>query len=374
MKRAILIMLMLLFSAALVQAASCPTNPPVTYTGTAKENGVPIDGQTIVAKIGSVTNQGDVDNGQYRVSVSPCFGTNSGTITFSINGLAADIGAPYGGTADWGKLINLNLNFGDFPATPPCPNGVINVGEVCDGSNLGGATCSSVMGSSFLGSISCQANCLDFDTTNCYQTQICEENWTCTDWSACSSGTQTRTCTEQNGCGTADDKPAESQSCSTSDTGSSSSSSSSSGGGGGGGGGGGATPKCNDRKDNDGDKLIDMADPGCSSKSDNDEKNEETVITPPTGERQTVLEGSNQDSYGENTGETGIGVFGVDEDNADNAEAGQNELTGAAIGATVKTTLLYGLLVLGIIAVLLGGALYVKKMRARKKNSLKLKK
>ena len=49
----------------------------------------------------------------------------------------------------------------------------------------------------------------------------CTENWTCTAWSTCSGGTQTRTCTDQNNCGTEINKPAESRSCSTSSSGSS---------------------------------------------------------------------------------------------------------------------------------------------------------
>lgn len=42
----------------------------------------------------------------------------------------------------------------------------------------------------------------------------CTPNWTCTSWSTCSSGTQTRTCTDSNNCGTATGQPALSQSCS----------------------------------------------------------------------------------------------------------------------------------------------------------------
>lgn len=43
----------------------------------------------------------------------------------------------------------------------------------------------------------------------------CQENWQCSSWSpsTCSSGTQTRTCTDSNSCGTATSKPSESQSC-----------------------------------------------------------------------------------------------------------------------------------------------------------------
>ena len=43
---------------------------------------------------------------------------------------------------------------------------------------------------------------------------ICEEDWTCTEWSECyPNGTQTRTCTDQNECGTEENKPAETQDC-----------------------------------------------------------------------------------------------------------------------------------------------------------------
>ncbi|MFH1256897.1 MAG: PKD domain-containing protein [Candidatus Diapherotrites archaeon] len=42
----------------------------------------------------------------------------------------------------------------------------------------------------------------------------CTENWSCTQWSSCSNGTQTRTCTDSAGCGTTTNKPAETQSCS----------------------------------------------------------------------------------------------------------------------------------------------------------------
>ncbi|MBI3115509.1 MAG: hypothetical protein HYZ09_03410 [Candidatus Kerfeldbacteria bacterium] len=41
----------------------------------------------------------------------------------------------------------------------------------------------------------------------------CVESWTCGDWSACTSGTQTRSCTDANSCGTTTKKPATSQTC-----------------------------------------------------------------------------------------------------------------------------------------------------------------
>jgi len=46
-----------------------------------------------------------------------------------------------------------------------------------------------------------------------YLPLICYESWSCTEWSTCVGGTQTRTCTDANNCGTTANKPAESQSC-----------------------------------------------------------------------------------------------------------------------------------------------------------------
>ncbi|KKQ54006.1 MAG: Fibronectin, type III domain protein [Candidatus Falkowbacteria bacterium GW2011_GWC2_38_22] len=48
-----------------------------------------------------------------------------------------------------------------------------------------------------------------------YIPTACTENWTCGNWSACQNNLQTRTCTDQNKCGTATSKPAESQACTT---------------------------------------------------------------------------------------------------------------------------------------------------------------
>jgi len=42
---------------------------------------------------------------------------------------------------------------------------------------------------------------------------LCEENWTCTEWSSCVNETQTRTCTDANNCGTTVNKSAVSQTC-----------------------------------------------------------------------------------------------------------------------------------------------------------------
>jgi parallel beta-helix repeat protein len=44
-------------------------------------------------------------------------------------------------------------------------------------------------------------------------TYSCTVNWTCANWSTCTNGNQTRTCTDQSACGTNSGKPIESQSC-----------------------------------------------------------------------------------------------------------------------------------------------------------------
>jgi hypothetical protein len=48
------------------------------------------------------------------------------------------------------------------------------------------------------------------DTTSC---SVCTESWTCSSWSACTSGSQTRTCTDSNSCGTTTSKPTTTQTC-----------------------------------------------------------------------------------------------------------------------------------------------------------------
>ena len=45
-------------------------------------------------------------------------------------------------------------------------------------------------------------------------TNSCTESWSCSSWSSCSGGTQTKTCTDLNSCGTTLNKPSTSQSCS----------------------------------------------------------------------------------------------------------------------------------------------------------------
>ena len=60
---------------------------------------------------------------------------------------------------------------------------------------------------------SCEPSCGGHDLI-LNENKTCTENWSCLDWSACLSGEQTRTCLDQNNCGTFLNKPNVSQNCS----------------------------------------------------------------------------------------------------------------------------------------------------------------
>lgn len=137
---------------------------------------------------------------------------------------------------------NGNLVFG----ANLCGDGQINdKSEQCDGSNLGGKTCSSLIFGS-QGSLSCTSYCT-WNTNQCFipattsdsgsvssgggggggsssggssLTNIsstngvsCIESWECTNWSACSDGNETRICADKNTCNSFLLKPAESREC-----------------------------------------------------------------------------------------------------------------------------------------------------------------
>ena len=64
-----------------------------------------------------------------------------------------------------GATIVFTINFITSVPPPPCGNGIIDSGEDCDGSNLGGATCSSLGYSG--GTLSCNASTCKFDASKC---------------------------------------------------------------------------------------------------------------------------------------------------------------------------------------------------------------
>jgi hypothetical protein len=50
---------------------------------------------------------------------------------------------------------------------PICGNNIKESGEICDGTDLGDATCDS-LATGNIGTLSCAADCLNYDTTMCY--------------------------------------------------------------------------------------------------------------------------------------------------------------------------------------------------------------
>lgn len=125
-----------------------------------------------------------------------------------------------------------------------CGNNILETGEQCDGTDLGGKTCNSLLsplyGGSWTGTLSCQSGCY-YDISKCSLIQTptsnpssssgggssggggtpsnlvsttpssntgsCVESWQCSDWSDGNSQCGTRTCSDLNKCGTTDLKP-----------------------------------------------------------------------------------------------------------------------------------------------------------------------
>ena len=93
----------------------------------------------------------------------------------------------------WANVSHLSSYTGG--GQPTCSDGIQNQGET--GVDCGGANCPSCPTHGGGGAL-----------------PLCEENWICTAWSACMpGGTQTRTCTDENRCGTNTTKPTETIAC-----------------------------------------------------------------------------------------------------------------------------------------------------------------
>jgi hypothetical protein len=105
---------------------------------------------------------------------------------------------------------NLTLNNVICPATIYYGAGVyttsqdiINEGNVCTASTDPACT-----------NINCTGTTLTFTVSHFTGfASSCVESWSCGSWSTCTGGTQTRTCTDANACGTITNRPALSQSC-----------------------------------------------------------------------------------------------------------------------------------------------------------------
>ena len=150
------------------------------------------------------------------------------------------VSSEYVGSYDGNIIVNNPGNNAPIvigTPTPHCGDNHIDslLHEQCDGTDLAGASCISLFGTGYTGSLSCSAQCT-FVTTSCVAPVggngevgssgsgggggggggggSCAENWVCTDWNNCNSGVQARTCTDQRKCGTVSVKPLEQRSCS----------------------------------------------------------------------------------------------------------------------------------------------------------------
>lgn len=74
---------------------------------------------------------------------------------------------------DSGQVCDSN---GSCVGGGQCGNSSVDPGEVCDGNNLGGETCTSLGSGS--GTLACSSNCQTFDVTGCTETVV-PPGWTC---------------------------------------------------------------------------------------------------------------------------------------------------------------------------------------------------
>jgi len=157
--------------------------------------------------------------------------------------------------AEFSDSFAVGVGDGEIIFEPPsgknpfCGDGIIDLGEQCDGSNLNGNSCSSLESGSS-GTLACKSNCI-YDSSGCSVTQApsnestsggtasssgggsggssgggggrntgtthiiqeelsskgCIENWECEEWKNCIDGSQERTCTDINNCNTVKLKP-----------------------------------------------------------------------------------------------------------------------------------------------------------------------
>lgn len=180
------------------------------------------------------------------VSASGSCTPDSGSVSFDVKN-SPSISAtpsPTSTSANAGATFSLNLDiqntgettarFGTITVSP----GNFSISSGCSPSDISGSqtlglSCTIAVASS--AALGAQAMSILISPTNAdsvtktvtVTVSSCTESWSYGDWSACSGGTQTRTATDANSCGTTVNRSAISQSCSSGTT--------SSGGGGGGG-------------------------------------------------------------------------------------------------------------------------------------------
>ena len=189
----------------------------------------------------------------------------------------------------------------------------------------------------------------------------CAEQWSCSDWSSCSNNEQSRSCTDNNACGTQIGKPALSQSCS--------SCSGNSGGGGGGGGGGGSSGGSATSQNN-----VPKEEPAPAAPSNVKEQKAESSTNNAESKKEAKKDNGpqqtpKQDIVSIPTTNQNKGFFQNIFTAVGNFFSGGNKVTGAVVGAGEDSGIkpVVGLVIVAVIA---GLCLIIAVFLKKKKKSL----
>ena len=98
-------------------------------------------------------------------------GEECDTTDFGASTCATVVGNGSTGSLTCTSSCKISTSYCSAPSA--CGNGIINAGEKCDGSNLNGETCETVIGSGSTGTLFCQANCSGFETSRCTAPATC---------------------------------------------------------------------------------------------------------------------------------------------------------------------------------------------------------
>lgn len=169
----------------------------VTWNGNAAPDGTTVIAKINGAQVATTTTLGGkygYPTGSFYVA-DPNNDRTGSTINFFVNNVDTGKTAVFatGGITQ----INLSASGGSTSNPPPSSGG---------GGTFGGSTGGTTTGTTN------QTN--QTGTTGGTTPQACQEKWICSEWSACKDGIQTRTCSDENKCGTNNKEPFISQPCS----------------------------------------------------------------------------------------------------------------------------------------------------------------
>ncbi|MGB6848082.1 MAG: hypothetical protein WBG05_07750 [Thermoanaerobaculia bacterium] len=108
-------------------------------------------------------------------SSSNRYGDYSSMSVDPIDGCTFWFTGEYNTASQWSTRIG-SFSFAGCAGT--CGNDIIEGGEVCDGTDLGGSTCGSE-GCTGDGTLACLSDCSGFDTSGCFECPACNDNGAC---------------------------------------------------------------------------------------------------------------------------------------------------------------------------------------------------